>query len=371
MFACNRLHVKRLRESVTPSTCGTGRTVHRVARLDGRRKVPTIKVVAAAAGVSTSTVSRVFSRPHLLKDSTVAHVTEVATRLGYVPHHAARALSTGRLGMIAVVVPDIANPFFPPVIRAAQAYASTGGVSTVVGDTDEDPAKELALLTVLERRTDGIVLVSSRLPEDLVRERAQRGPLVLVNRDVPGVPRILVDSAPGIRAAVDHLGRLGHGHIAYISGPAGSWSDEQRRDALRERCAALGITATVLRAHRPEHDEGRAAAAEVLAAGASAAIAFDDALAQGALAGMAERGVAVPHQVSIIGCDDILAETTYPPLTTVHGRGGDAGRLAVELLMELVESPETERDRRRLLVSNLVTRSSTGPAGFAPPAPRR
>lgn len=343
-----------------------------MARRDGRRTAPTIKVVAAAAGVSTSTVSRVFSRPQLLKESTVTHVTEIARELGYVPHHAARALSTGRLGMIAVVVPDIANPFFPPVIRAAQAHAATEAVSTVVGDTDEDPAKELDLLAELERRTDGVVLVSSRLPEEKVREVARRGhPLVLVNRDVAGVPRILVDSAPGIREAVDHLAALGHRHIAYVSGPAGSWSDEQRRDAVRERCAALGVTATVLRAHRPEHDEGRAAAAEVLATGATGVIAFDDGLAQGALAGMAERGVAVPGEVSIVGCDDILAATTYPPLTTVHGRGGEAGLLAVELLMELVESREPERDRRRLLPSHLVIRSSTGPAPAAPPVRRR
>jgi LacI family transcriptional regulator len=345
--------------------------VQRVARRDGRRTAPTIKAVAAAAGVSTSTVSRVFSRPNLLKESTVARVTEVANRLGYVPHHAARALSTGRLGMIAVVVPDIANPFFPPVIRAAQAHAATAGVSTVVGDTDENPAKELDLLVELERRTDGVVLVSSRLPEDAVRKRAQRGPLVLVNRDVPGVPRILVDSAPGIREAVDHVVGLGHRHVAYISGPAGSWSDEQRRVAVRERCAALGVAATVLRAHRPEHDEGRAAAAEVLAVGATAAIAFDDALAQGALAGMAERGVAVPGEVSIVGCDDILAATTYPPLTTVHARGGAAGRLAVELLMELVDSPKAERERRLLLPSHLVVRSSTGRAPATAAAPGR
>ncbi|WP_219412387.1 LacI family DNA-binding transcriptional regulator [Pseudonocardia nigra] len=333
-----------------------------MARREGRQKAPTIKVVAAAAGVSTSTVSRVFSRPHLLKESTVAHVTEIATRLGYVPHHAARALSTGRLGMIAVVVPDIANPFFPPVIRAAQAHAFAGGFSTVLGDTDEDPAKELDLLVKLEQRTDGVVLVSSRLPEQAVRERAERGPLVLVNRDVAGVPRILVDSAPGMREAVDHLAALGHRHLAYVSGPASSWSDEQRRRAVQERCAALGVTTTVLRPHRPDHDEGRAAAAEILAAGATAAIAFDDALAQGALAGMAERGVAVPGEVSIVGCDDILAVRTYPPLTTVHGRTAEAGRLAVDLLLEFVEDHDGDRDRRHLLPSSLVLRATTGRA---------
>jgi LacI family transcriptional regulator len=342
--------------------------VHRVARREGRRKLPTIKVVAAAAGVSTSTVSRVFSRPHLLKESTVAHVTDVATRLGYVPHHAARALSTGRLGMVAVVVPDIANPFFPPVIRAAQARASAGGASTVLGDTDEDPAKELDLLVKLQQRTDGVVLVSSRLPEDVVRERGRQGPLVLVNRDVPGVPRVLVDSAPGMREAVDHLAALGHRHLAYVSGPTTSWSDEQRRRAVEERAAALGLAVSVLRAHRPDHEEGRAAAGEVLDAGASAVIAFDDALAQGVLAGLAERGVAVPREVSVVGCDDILAATTYPPLTTVRGRGAEAGRLAVELLLELVEDPDAERDHRRLLPSSLTCRATTAvpPAGDAP-----
>jgi LacI family transcriptional regulator len=332
-----------------------------VARRDGRPKAPTIKVVAAAAGVSTSTVSRVFSRPHLLKESTVAHVTDVATRLGYVPHHAAWALSTGRLGMIAVVVPDIANPFFPPVIRAAQAEASARGISTVLGDTDEDPGKELDLLVKLQQRTDGVVLVSSRLPEEVVRQRGQRGPLVLVNRDVAGVPRVLVDSAPGIREAVDHLAALGHRHIAYVSGPPSSWSDEQRRHAVHERCTALGVVACTLRAHRPDHEEGRVAAGEILAAGATAAIAFDDALAQGVLAGMAERGVAVPRDVSVIGCDDILAATTYPPLTTVHGRSAEAGRRAVDLLLELVEDPDGERDRRHLLPSSLTCRATTAP----------
>jgi LacI family transcriptional regulator len=336
--------------------------------------VPTIRAVAATAGVSPSTVSRVFSRPHLLKESTVAHVTEIATQLGYVPHPTARALSTGRLGMVAVVVPDVANPFFPPVIRAAQAHASAAGFSTVLGDTDEDATKELDLLDKLEQRTDGVVLVSSRLPEEVVRVRARRTPLVLVNRDVADVPHVLIDSAPGVREAVAHLAALGHRHIAYVSGPESSWSDQQRRRAVREQCDALGLRATMLRAHRPDHDEGRAAAGEILEVGAGAAIAFDDAIAQGVLSGLAERGRAVPRDVSVVGCDDILAVRTYPPLTTIRGRSAEAGRLAVELLLGLVECGAGRGGEPtpaggapgHLLPSSLVVRATTGP--FAGPA---
>ena len=340
----------------------------------GRQGAPTIRLVAATAGVSTATVSRVFSKPHLLRESTVAHVKEVASRLGYVPHHTAQALSTGRLGTIAVIVPDIANPFFPPVIRAAQGHAYGAGFSTLLGDTDEDPAKEADLLATLEQRTDGIVLVSSRLPEEEVRRHARRRPLVLVNRDISGVARVLVDSAAAVREAVDHLVALGHRHIAYVGGPDSSWSDQQRRSAVIEQCAARGIEATVHGAHRPEHDVGRAATAEILASDATAAIAFDDTLAQGLLSGMAERGLAVPGDLSIIGCDDVLAVNTYPPLTTIHSRSGEAGRLAVEMLLELVENRAGEDDRaaderagpRHALTSSLISRATTGPATRRP-----
>jgi LacI family transcriptional regulator len=264
-----------------------------------------------------------------------------------------------------VVVPDIANPFFPPVIRAAQAQAYDAGFSTLLGDTDEDPAREVDLLSTLEQRTDGIVLVSSRLPEEEVRRHGKRRPLVLVNRDISGVARVLVDSAAGVREAVDHLATLGHRHVVYVSGPDSSWSNQQRRGAVLEQCAAHGIEATVLGAHRPEHDEGRAATAEILASGATAAIAFDDTLAQGVLAGMAERGLSVPDDLSLIGCDDILAVNTYPPLTTIRSRSGEAGRLAVEMLLDLVEneneSAEADAAPRHALTSSLISRATTGP----------
>ncbi|ACQ81599.1 transcriptional regulator, LacI family [Beutenbergia cavernae DSM 12333] len=329
---------------------------------DGGPRV-TIRTVAAAAGVSTSTVSRVFSHPHLLRASTVERITALAAELGYVPHHAARALSTGRLGTIGVVVPDIANPFFPPVIRAAQARAADDGVSTLLADTDESAEREADLLRTLSWRTDGVVLVSSRLPDDDVRALAARRHVVLVNRDVDGVTRVLLDTAVGMAQAVDHLADRGHRRLAYVGGPAPSWSDDTRRAAVLARAAERSVDVVDLGAHRPEHDVGLALAPALVASGATAAIAFDDVLAQGVLAGLLAAGVDVPGDVSVVGCDDILAVRTVPPLTTIHGPSDEAGAVAVELLLRLVHrEPGTGSAERVVLPAELVVRSTTGPA---------
>src|SRR5215212_11112853 len=108
--------------------------------------MPTISQVAKAAGVSPATVSRTFNRPELLSHATLKRVRGVAEKLGYVPNQVARALSTGRAGNIALIVPDIANPFFPPLIRAAQAHADRVGYAVFLGDSDEQPEREEVLL---------------------------------------------------------------------------------------------------------------------------------------------------------------------------------------------------------------------------------
>lgn len=320
---------------------------------------PTISQVAAAAGVSKSTVSRAFSRPEMITAETVAHVMEVATRLGYVPNHTARALSTGRAGTVAIVVPDIANPFFPPVIRGAQAAADQAGFSLLLGDSDEDPTREDVLVGKFGPQTDGIVLASSRMTEEQIRAHAERRPLVLINRDVSGLPRVLIDTATGIAAAVEHLAELGHKHLVYVSGPASSWSNSERRRAVRSAGRRLGVKVTAVAARRSTYEAGVQRVDAILDSGASAVIAFDDLLAQGILAGLADRGIAVPARFSVIGCDDVLAATTYPPLTTVSAHGGEAGRAAVQLLLASLDGTPT--DTRHILDTTLVHRSTTAP----------
>jgi len=324
---------------------------------------PTIGDVATAAGVSRATVSRAFGRPGMLRQETVEHVLTVAGRLGYTPNRVAQALSTGRFANLAVVVPDIANPFFPPLIRAAQGRADRAGFAVFLGDADEDPAREDVLLRQLGTQVEGFVLASSRMSDDRIHAHAARRPLVLVNRDVPGIPRVLIDTTRGVTEAVDHLAGLGHRDIAYLSGPTGSWSNSQRKRAVRRAAQRRGLTVQTLAARRPTFDAGRQSVPALLASGATAVVAFDDLMAQGVLAGLAERGVAVPAGLSVVGCDDVLAAQAYPPLTTVSARSAEAGTAAVELLTGRLASGATMADTRLLLDTTLVIRATTGPPG--------
>src|SRR3954464_15962691 len=124
--------------------------------------VPTISQVAKASGVSRATVSRAFSRPEMLTEATVRRVKEVADELGYVPNQVARALSTGRHGNIALIVSVVANPFNPPLIRAAQWRADKAGLCVFLGNSDEDPVREEMLVGRFSVQVEGLVIASSR-----------------------------------------------------------------------------------------------------------------------------------------------------------------------------------------------------------------
>lgn len=322
----------------------------------------TITQVAAEAGVARSTVSRAFSKPERLSPETVARVREVAKRLGYTPNPVAQALSTGRTKNIALIVPDVANPFFPPLIRAAQRKAEEHDYCIFLGDSDEKPEREDQLVERFTHQVAGLILVSSRLSEQRIREHSRRRPVVLINQDVPEMLRVIINSGAGVAEAVRHLAALGHRHIVYVSGPSTSWANRQRRTALRQAAKAHGVQVSAVSAHKSTHEIGRAATAQVLAGGATAAFAFDDLLAQGMLAGLADVGVQVPRQFSVIGCDDVLGATTYPPLTTVSNRCIEAGEIAVSLLIDALRH-RAGSDVRHVLDTHLVIRETTGAPG--------
>ncbi len=322
---------------------------------------PTISRIAEEAGVSRATVSRALARPEMLRAETVERVRAVARRIGYVPNGVARALSTGRHCNIALIVPDIANPFFPPLIRSVQAAADQAGFSVFLGDSDEDPVRERLLADKLSRQVDGFVLASSRLSEAAIRGLAATCPLVLINRDVAGLPRVLIDVEPGMTAAIRHLAGLGHRHVVYISGPAVSWSNEQRHRALAQAAEQCGMTVTVVPAQHPTFAAGRAVARAVLATGASATVTFDDFVAHGLLAGLAECGVSVPTDFSVIGCDDVLGACTYPALTSITASCGEAGRKAMALLLSAM-AEEGASDAPCVLPTDLAVRATTGRA---------
>lgn len=325
---------------------------------DAESAAPTISNVAALAGVSRATVSRAFSNPRVLRPETVTRVREIAAELGYVPNPTAKALSTGRHGLLAMIVPDIANPFFPPMIGAAQGRAEIAGLALLLGNTDEDPAREHTMVSRLTLQADGFVLAASRMTERQIRGLADRRPVVLVNRDLPGLPRVLVDSADGVRAAVEHLAELGHTRIAYLAGPTRSWANTQRKKAVKRAAERAGVEAVMLPGRVSSYEAGMQAAPDLLETGATAAVAFDDVLAHGIMAGLAQHGVSVPGDLSLVGCDDVLKARVYPPLTTVSSHAAEAGAAAVDLLVQHLELPGSP-DRRVLLGTSLITRATT------------
>lgn len=325
-----------------------------------RNRRVTIRDVAAAAGVDRSTVSRAFTRPQLIRPETTAHVLAVAERLGYAPNHMARALSTGQAANFALVVPDLTNPFIPPLVLGVQREADLSGYCIFIGNSDEAPAGEARLMSRFAGQVAGTILVSSRSDDQAVRDFAGDGPVVLVNRDLDGLPRVLIDAAGGIRQAVAHLTGLGHRRIAYVGGPVRSWSNEQRRAAAQASAVEFGADLTVLSAGQASFEAGGAMVPSLLASGTTAAIAFDDIMAQGILSGLAGRGVAVPADYSLVGCDDVLGAVTHPALTSISNRAALAGQEAVRLLLARLADPAAAPERL-VLTTDLVLRQTTAP----------
>jgi len=320
-----------------------------------------LKTIADEAGVSISTVSRAFTRPDLLGDRTRAEIMAIAERVGYQPNRSARGLVTGRTATLGLLVPDIANPFFPPLVRAAEDRAYERGYAVLLMDTDEHADRERVLLRDLVGRVDGVVLCSPRSPAGQIREIAAQRPLVCVNRSIPGVSSVLCSTRDGLGHLVDHLHSLGHRRIVYLAGPASSWSDRERRNSVRRQAAKRDMLVELLGPYPATFAGGILAGDAVAASGATAAVAFDDVVALGALRRLSERGYAVPGQISISGCDDIFfAEMTLPALTTVATPIADAGRAAVDLLLSELDG--RHRIQQIAIPAQFVVRGSTGPA---------
>lgn len=322
----------------------------------------TIQDVAREAGVSVSTVSRAFTAPAMVRDETLHYVLQTAERLGYRPNRAARGLITGKTGNLGVIVPDLSNPFFPTVLKGVQSRAREADYAVFLADSDENATEEIALVQAMAKQVDGVILCSSRMSADQLERVVGTTSLVFINRQVADRPAVLMDVAGGMRQAIDHLAALGHRRIAYLSGPRVSWSNRERRRGLR-RAARQGIEIVELGPFAPKFDGGPHAADLALAEGVTAIIAYNDLMALGVMSRLADRGVSVPGEMSVVGFDDILmAGMATPPLTTVSMQNERAGRAAVDLLVNLLTVTGAEAgDLRRELECQLIVRASTCP----------
>ncbi|MFC5825546.1 LacI family DNA-binding transcriptional regulator [Nonomuraea insulae] len=315
----------------------------------------TIKDVARACGVHVSTVSRTFSAPHLVNPATRSRVLAVADDLGYRPNRAARALTTGRTFNMGLIVADISNPFFPPLIKAAQAQARGRDYHVFVADTDEDPRVEEELIRTFTKQVDGVLLCSPRLSNKMIERLAEDVPFVVINRRIKGMPAVLMNVAQGAKLALEHLAALGHRRIALVSGPIGSWTSNEMQGVAAE---SVGLDLVFFGPNQPTEAGGLSVAPEVAACGASAVLAYNDLVALGLIEGLSAMEIGVPDQISVIGFDDILpGRLNRPKLTTVAMPAVAAGRMAVDLLLQSGGEGATVT-----LDTALIVRESTGRA---------
>ena len=320
----------------------------------------TVRDVAARAGVSPATVSRVFTQPESVAPDTRRRVLTAAEELRYTPNPVARSLARRRTGNLGIVVPDIVNSFSAVVIKAVQQEARRAEYALFVAASDELAADEERWARALAPQVDGLLLVSPQAPDAVLRELAEAVPVVVTNRLLDGIPAVLTESAPATGHAVEHLYALGHRDLVYLAGPDG-YSNSRRVTGLRAACDRLGLEAQILGPFPSRFSSGVRAADLVLAAGATAVIAFNDDIAAGLLNRFADRGVRVPGDVSVVGHDDTaLAEMVTPRLTTVRIPAATTGVTAAQLLIRHIREGN-DAARRTELPSELIVRGSTGP----------
>lgn len=324
----------------------------------------TLADIAALTGVARSTVSRALANPGRVSPATRERIERAASELRYVPNGPARALTSGRTGAIAVIISDVTNPFYFGIIRGTQQQSKAAGFVQLLVDTEESDVLEDEVLHRLRKSYDGAILAASRLSDRRLATLAAEIPLVAINRQTPGVPSVFIDSPHGVEQALEHLVSLGHRSIAYVSGPKTSWSNEGRWRALARAARRHGVTATRVGPFSSRTTAGAAAADAVLNAGVTACVAFNDLLAIGMLMRLRQRGVRVPEDISIVGCDDIFgADFCNPPLTTLTAPIEQAGRAAVSMLLaRLGVATALPEPAMLTLPTHLTIRSSTGPA---------
>jgi LacI family transcriptional regulator len=337
------------------------------------RRSPRLKDVAEAAGVHISTASRALNErtAALLNPATLERVRETADGLGYRVNGMARALKTRRSMSIGMVVPDITNPFFPPVVRGAEDVLDRAGYSLLLSSSDNDLGRaRRQTAAMLEGQADGLLLAMARRDDPLVAElRAGGTPLVLVNRttDRGGVSAVVPDDFHGALEAVEHLYGLGHRRLAFVGGPLSTSNGARRRASFDETVQRLGLPeVAALEALAFDEQAGYAAAQTLLTEHPriTGVVAGNDLIAVGIIVAAAERGRNCPGDISVVGFNDmLLAGRLQPPLTTIRIPQYDVGTRAAELLLALVAEPS--RSPETVLISGeLIVRGSTAP----PPA---
>ena len=328
----------------------------------------TLRDVARKVGVHPSTVSRVLnsSTRSMVTAEMARQVEEAAHELGYRPNPIAYGLKTNRSLTVGVVIPDLTNPQFPPMIRGIDDTLTRAGYTIIVANTDNDRARERVILERMRsRRVDALILGSTRREDMLERDEV---PVVLINRanDVSGVTAVVSDSEGGIGQIIDHLVSLGHRRIAHVAGPRCSTIGMARYQAYRSAIEGVGLPINqdlVKHCETYSRDEGKRALSLLLHSTErfTAVIAANDFLALGCYDALKVEGFDCPHDFSVTGFNDMpFVDMIDPPLTTVRIPQYDMGAAAADAVLERMNGTTCE-PKTIVLPSMLIVRASTAP----------
>lgn len=330
------------------------------------RRVPTIREIAAAIGVHPSTVSRALdpAKRHLVASAVAGRIIAQAATLGYQPNSLAASLRRGRTKLVGVLLPDITNTVFGPILGGIAEALAGEGYAPIVADASNDPSQQIQLVEkLLNQRVDGLVLATVSQDDELVGRCIELGlPIVLVNRSEARdrVSSVVSDDEMGMGLAVDHLVALGHKRIAHVAGPLTTSTGALRREGFLQAMACHGLTGVVCEARQYTRQEGAAAVAGLLAdREMTGIVAANDLIALGVFDELRTAGLTCPNDVSVVGHNDMpLMDVVSPPLTTVRIEHRRMGRTAASILVETINSGSTEI-RHIVLQPNLVVRKST------------
>jgi LacI family transcriptional regulator len=336
---------------------------------------PTLRDVAEAAGVHAATASRALNPATrgLVNSDTARRVMRVAEQLGYRPNPIARGLKTAKSGTVGIVLPDLTNPLFPPIVRGIEEILEPAGYSGLIVNTDNDPGREQTLIEHLRsRQVEGLIVATARVDHPLLEQLHRDGVvMVMVNRRPGGVdvPSITPDDAAGVELAVRHLAELGHTRIAHVAGPQSTSTGTTRARSFRAVVRHLGLDddpALVTTAASWSEGAGADGLRRLLDSGVefTGIFAGNDLIALGCYDVFFERGIECPAQMSVVGFNDMpFLDKLRPPLTTIAIPHQQIGAEAARLLLDAIGDPTRGVRSVSLPLSLVVRGSTTPPAG--------
>ncbi|MCZ0952730.1 MAG: LacI family DNA-binding transcriptional regulator [Rhodospirillaceae bacterium] len=331
-----------------------------------------IKDVASRAGVHPSTVSRVLNPAtrSMVSDHLARKIMRVAEELGYRRNPLAAGLRTQRTHTVGIVLPDITNPVFPPMVRGAEHTLGAEGYTAILADSGGRRRSERTILEDMKtRRVDGLIIAAARRKDPIVDECVELAiPLVLVNRTVDkhNVAAVINDDELGIELALEHLQALGHHRVAYVGGPQSTSTGYVRYRTFIRSSKRLGLNVDrqmVVNARDYTESAGQRAFKRILERKKdfTAVLTANDLLALGCYDGIRACGLKCPDDISVTGFNDMpFVDRFDPPLTTLHIPLDDLGVQAAQLLLERIRQPDAPVKQLRL-EPRIVVRGSTAP----------